>query len=482
MGLGRIAIRAGIGLSLIVAAGHLLQLLRTVILARLLEPSEFGLMGIAFVAITAAEVLSQTGFSRAVVQRRDDPTPYLDTIWLVSLARGLLLAGIVSAAAPLLGSFFRAPASVNVLRVVSLRFVLSGLFSPAWHLLERDLKLTRYAMPSLVCFVVDFLVTLAIALRHPSVWAMVWGYLAGVLAMGVATYVVGPYLPRARFDASRARSLYAFGRHIFRYELLSYILQQADRIVIGRLRSLTDLGLYTFASRLVTEPALSLHAIVMRVVFPTFASIQTERDRIREAYLRVMGLIALASIPPSVGLLAIAPEMIPVVLGERWVPMTGAFRILTFLGIATALERTCATVTAGIGHPHLATRASLVRLALVTLFLVPATLAFSIEGAAMVMVGAALPSTVYLLHAAGAAVGADQRDQWVVLGVPAIGSLAMLASVSTARVLLRDLSPAMMLPILIAVGSLVFLLSTLLVDRTNGSRLLSSVRHVLRLR
>src|SRR5262245_51678533 len=199
-GLTNQSVRAGASLAFILAAVHLCIFARAMILARFLEPREFGLMGLAFIAISAADVLSETGFNQALVQRRDVVHAYLPTFFTVFVIRGLLLAGIVFAIAPILGAFFRTDDAEPVLRVLSIRFILMGLVNPAWSLLERDLKMVRYGIPHLVGSFVDLVVTSFLAWRLHSVWAMVYGFLIGAGFLTVATYIVAPYVPRFGFN------------------------------------------------------------------------------------------------------------------------------------------------------------------------------------------------------------------------------------------------------------------------------------------
>lgn len=481
-GLTHQSVRAGTSLVFIVALMHLFVLVRTLILARFLEPREFGLMGLAFIAITAAEVLSQTGFSQAIVQRREEAHSYLPTFWTVSVVRGIFLAGLVVAIAPAMGSFFRTPDAVPILRILSIRFLLLGFASPAWSLLERDLKMVRYGLPSLIGNFVDLVVTAVLAWHLRSVWALVFGYLIGTGILVITSYVAAPHLPRFGFDLARARELRSFGKHVFRYEILSYVVQQIDRVAVGRLRDTTSLGLYTFASRLATMPAMLVQMVVAPVAFPAFARVQEEPERVRNAYIRLMGLISIVSFPVAVGLAATAPEMIPVVFGDRWIPMTLTFQILCLLGVATALEQTCGTVASGIGRPDLAVRVTIFRLAFIALTLAPATIFAGIEGAAAVTVLAASLSTLYLLRGVGRLVAAEPGGYLRVFGIPAAASGATYLAVMAVRAWAPPVAAPAALALMVLAGATTYLGFALVADRMSGSEMTASIVGILRSR
>ncbi len=481
-GLTRLTLHAGTRLAIIVGLGHLFVFMRTLILARLLDPREFGLMGLAFIAMSAAEVLSQTGFNRAIIQINDKPEPYLETLWIVAVARGLLMAAIVSLAAPFVAHFFYTPQVTSIIRVVSLRFILIGLSSPAWYLLERNMDMKRYALPSLIGSFVDLCVTAFLAFQWRSVWAMVVGYLVGASVLILMTWVVAPVLVRPRFDLARARRLYAFGKHVFRYEALTFVIQQSDRASIARLADTTSLGLYTFAARLATMPAMALQILALKVVFPAFSRLQDEPDRARDAFIRLLGLLCLLCFPVAAGMAAVAPEMVPTVFGARWQPMIPAFQILCLLGLATAIEQTAGTVGSGLGRPDLAARASFVRVLLIAAALIPAVLGYGITGAAAAMTASALVSTLYLLHTLGRQIGAAWSVQGRAFWIPAAASLGILGVVSLIRQALPVARPVLLLAMMVPAGAAAYSIFVFVADRLTGSEVTASVRSVLRSR
>ncbi|HKY34250.1 MAG TPA: oligosaccharide flippase family protein, partial [Candidatus Polarisedimenticolia bacterium] len=394
------AIRAGTTLAVLTVVENAVLLVRTLVLSRLLSPFEFGLMGIAFMSITLADVLSQTGFARALVQRRDDPEPYMDTVWSVSALRGLLLAVAVSLSAPAFGAFFRAPAAVPVVQAISLGLLINGLSSPRLALLERELRLGRHGLPRTAGMVVDLVVTTSLAFAWRSVWAMLAGYLSYCLVMTLTSYLVAPHRPRPRIDWERARSLYGFGKHVFRYELTSYLVEQVDRLSVGRLLDVPRLGLYTFAARMAVLPSTITYTILLKVAFPAFSRIQQEPERVREAFHRVLTIIVLTSCFIMAALASTAPVLISVLFGETWLPMTTAFRILCLVGGSYAIGQICGVVLAGIGRPAVTARAPVIRLVTAGALVVPATLGWGIEGAAFAAAAGMTAAAAYLFLSA----------------------------------------------------------------------------------
>ncbi len=482
VGLTRRAVSAGLAFALMTALERGLLFVRAIVLARLLEPKEFGLMGMAFVAINVVTVLTQTGLLRAVIQRRDDPGPFLDTVWVVSAARGFLLSGVLFGAAPLIAAFFRTPEVVPVLRVISFAMILQGFASPAWYLLERELKLTRFALPQTIGSAADLAVTCVLAFQLRSVWAMVFGYLSGAAVLVAASYVAGPYRPRLRFKPAKARELYVFGKHIFRNDVLIMASQQVDRMAVGRFGNASALGLYSFAHQMATLPTTMLSMVLMRVVFPSFALIQENPNRVRIAFENLLRLTAAASFPIAFGLLSTAPELVPFVFGKQWTPMIDAFRILCFLGATVALERACVAVTGGIGLPQIAARASLLRLVLMSLLIVPMTLWYGIEGAALATTSSAIAALAYLLWRMSKSMGTGLQSHLAAFGIPAVACAAMFAAVVTVRPWAGSVAAPAATALLIAVGGVSYVGVAATIDRLSGSLLALSFLRLIRSR
>ncbi len=469
-----VAVKAGTSLAVMIGLEYGLVLVRTLVLSRLLEPREFGLVGMAFLAMNVSEVLSQTGFNAAIVQRRGDPAPFLHTLWSVSAARGLALTALTIAAAPLMGDFFRTPDVVPVLRVSAAAMTLRGLISPSWFLLERDLKLVRFTMPRTVGAVVDVVVTIGLSITMRDVWALVIGYLAGTSALLVLTYVAAPYAPRLAFHPGRLRELYGFGKHVFSFEVVAWLSESVDRLAVGRLRDASSLGLFNFAARMSSLPMQVLHIVVARVLFPAFARIQAEPDRVREAFVRLLGLVAITSFPVAAGMLATAPETIAVFLGPSWVPMTTAFQELCVAAVASAFLVICASVGGSIGRPELATRSSVVKLALLGALIVPATLSYGIEGAALATMVGSVAAALHLLGALSRVVGVGMRRCLSALAVPAASSAVLLGAVFGIRAA-TPAAPALMLVLLVLGGTSAYVASVAVIDRLSGGGHAASV-------
>lgn len=477
--LGGIAAKGGIIFGVAGLIDNAAQFLRAILLARLLAPADFGLVGMAWVVLRAGEALSQTGFSRALVQKRGDAAAYLDTVWVVMLVRGFALFGIVWVIAPLAGVFFSTPEVVPILRTTVLVFLVMGLVNPAIHLAERELAFARIAVPRMAGILVDLITSVGLALAWRNVWAMVWGYLLGKAVYVAASYAVRPYLPRFRVRVDQVLEFYRYGRHIFRATVVDYVGSQADRVLVGRLLGASSLGLYTFAWRLATLLATGFQDVVVRVAFPVFARAQADRAKLRTGFLRAISLSAAVAAPVAAGLWVVAPDMVPVVFGLRWTGMVPCFKILCVAGFNLALYYLAGTVLSATGRPDLAARGTYVFVGALLLPLYPAAKAAGIVGTAWCVAAASFLTGAYFLRTCARQFDCRPGRVVRVLAPSILAALGMVVMVATIRGWVGGPPTWFLLAGEVAVGALLYMILMLVIDRVMDAGVVQSLKSAL---
>jgi len=412
------------------------QFLRALVLARILSPADFGLMGMALIAMQAGESLSQTGFNRALVQKKVGAEGYLDTVWVICALRGAALALLLFLFAPPIGVFFKTPEAVPIIRSLSLVFFLNGLVNPALNILERDLHFVRCSVPRVAAIVADLAVSVSLALVFRNVWAMVWGYLSGRLVEIATSYLVRPYWPAMRLRREKVKELYQFGRHITRATAAEYFMQQTDKACIGHLLGAESLGLYSFAWRLASLPAAAVGHVVSSVAFPVFSRVQDDITRLQAGYLRALGIMTALTIPASMGLASVASDLVSVAFGAKWMAMIPSFHVLCLFGAFVALFHAIAAIVAGVGRPEIGARGFYLFLGLLAIPIYPAIKMGGILGAAWCMASAAIIAFLALLVAGTKVVGGSLASVARVMAGPIGASLVMAAVLHVVRGLL----------------------------------------------
>ena len=330
-----------------------LGFVRTIVLARLLFPADFRLIAMAMLFVTGLDSITQTGMQQALIQKKTDIRECLDTAWAVTLARSLVLCLTLVFAAPFVAEFFATPRLTDILRVVSLSVLLGGFANIGIVFFQKDLAFDRQFAFEWWASVLEFGLTVLLAAVLRDVWALVWGGLAGNVLRVVLSYTLHPYRPSLRFDPAAFRELLDFGKWVSGFAVVGFAVSQLDSILLGRMLGATPLGYYQMAFLTAVIPSSEVAIAFSMVVFPSFSMLQDQPGRLRESFEKVLQVSAMVCMPIGFGILAVAPEFIRVVLGERWQEIALTMQVLSVMGIAKALEGTTNSLLMAVGRPGL---------------------------------------------------------------------------------------------------------------------------------
>ena len=458
-------------------AGRLGTLCRTVVLARILAPSDFGLMGIAFLAISVLDMISQPGFSYALIQRKGRSEDHLDTAWTVSAVRGLVLCVVLYLSAPWVAHFFDATAVGPVVRVAALSVFLNGLVNPGVLYFRKDLEFNRQFVYRVSGTAADLLVAVAVGLLLRNVWALVLGLVARSLSQLVMSYVLHSYRPLPRFDVVQARELFRFGRWILASHLIWTLIRQGDHALIGRLVGATGLGYYQMATQISVAPATEISDQICQVAFPTYSKVQDRREHFKRVYRISLQIVALLSLPLAGGMLVLAREITEVLLGQQWLAMVPALRVLSVFGAARAFNSVLSTTFEGAGKPAIATQGLVAQLALLAVLIYPLVMLRGIVGASVAVTAAELLFLLYGGFRVRSVSGQTVRELLKPVRVGVFSAVTMALIVLGLRYLTLNRMPTYLaLGALVLAGGIIYLGMVLLLDRS----LLPKVGEVLR--
>jgi O-antigen/teichoic acid export membrane protein len=404
-------------------------LIRIVIIARILAPRDFGLLGIALLVVGTVETFSTTGFHDALIQRKETSKAELDIAWSLMIIRGAVLFLILYFAAPLAAGFFREPNSVMVIRLIALTSLLQGFNNVGIVLFRKELEFYKQFLYQFVGVVADFAVSVSLAFILRNVLALVFGLVVGQLALCVMSYVLCPYQPSFRLQRKRIRELFHFGKWVLGSTILLFLILQGDGFFVGKFLGVTLLGLYQMANKISNTPATELTHIISQVAFPVYAKLQDESVRLREAYLRIIQLIAFLSFPLAAFIFSLSPDFTRIFLGEKWMPMVPAMKVLAVAGLFRALGATGGPVFYGLGKPKLDTQINALRLVVMATLLYPLSIRWGIVGTAAAVLCSVVLATLGFLTLSQRLTGCRPRDYIRVFLFPVVGGFAVMAAI-----------------------------------------------------
>lgn len=335
----------GVKWSTISQAGRLgTQLLTTVILARLLSPADFGLVGMAMVIIGFIGIFKDLGTSAAVIQRKELSQDLLSSIFWVNVGLGILAAVTLLLISPLGGWYYDDPRVVAVLQTLSPSFLISGLGILHQTLMERSLSFAALARVEIISVVFGSIIGVGSALAGAGTWSLVFQFLTTVSMTTVLLWLSNSWRPRWSFHWKEVRSVSHFSLNLTGFGIFNYFIRNVDYLLIGRYLGAQELGYYTMAYRILLFPVQNISAVIGRVLFPAFAAIQNDNNRIAAAYLKVIRVISLISFPLMLGVLVLAEPFVFTFLGEKWQPVVQLIAILAPVGLFQSIGATVSPI------------------------------------------------------------------------------------------------------------------------------------------
>ena len=299
------------------------------VLARFVTPTEFGLMGIALVILEFSKFLSQMGIGPCIVQRKELETRHLTTGFSISLAIGILFSILLWTSAPFWEKFFRMEGLVEILRVITVVFLINSITLMGLALLQRNMNFKLIAIIEVTSYALGYgAVGIALGVLNYGVWSLVFANIAQALVAAVLYMIYQPFPKRLGIDKKAFRELMYFGFGFTIAKIGNFLATQGDNIVVGRTLGAGALGIYGRAHNFMVMPSSLFGNALDRSLFPAMAKVQGDKSKLANAFLTGISMIALIAIPISVSFVILAPEFILILLGNNWVAVIFPFQIL----------------------------------------------------------------------------------------------------------------------------------------------------------
>lgn len=306
------------------------QLLIMSILARLIVPVDFGIIGAALIVLSLSGIFLQLGISSAIIQRPNIETRHLRTGFTICLLLGIVMTGLVWIGAPDISVFFKMDELTIILRCMAFLLFFAGISTVAQSLLQRNLRFRLLSLIDLVSFILGYgAVGVTLAFLNYGVWALVWANFAQFFLRSILAIIVQPHPKLFQLERHALSELIYFGGGFTLVGILNHIANQGDYLIVGRYLGSEALGIYGRAYKLMALPAGIFGEVLNRVLFPVLSMVQNDPKRLRLSLRRGLALIALLTLPISAIMIILAPEIIYVLLGVQWKEAVLPFQILT---------------------------------------------------------------------------------------------------------------------------------------------------------
>jgi O-antigen/teichoic acid export membrane protein len=370
-----------------------LGIIKMIILARLLAPIDFGVIGLSTLAIYLFNVFSETGLESALIQKNKIGRAELDSVWTLKLIRGLILFTLLFVSAKWFALYFNNATLDSVLKAIAIVFILGGLVNVGVVFFQRDLEFKKKVRLELASEIVGAVVTILLAFWLRNIWALVLGNIALGVTKCIGSYCMHSYRPRLYWNWSIAKNLLNFGKHIYWISIVTFIVTSGDDALVGKILGLTVLGFYTMAYNIANIPVSSLAGIIGRISFPAYSILQKEPVRLSEAFSKIVEAALLFLTPLTVLIILLAKDFTIIFLGEKWLPIVPVLRILSLLGFFRGLANVFSPIHLAVNRPEIQSRNKTIELILFLLLVYPFTVKWGLVGTSWAV------TTVYIVSA-----------------------------------------------------------------------------------
>jgi O-antigen/teichoic acid export membrane protein len=449
---------------------NILATISTLVLARLLLPSDFGLVALGTTTLSILTSITNISLSEALIQHRDPSDHHFHTAWTLNLLRGVLIASIFALIAAPVAGFYSDYRLENVMFALSGSAILNGLENPRAIMLTKQLIFWQQFMLQVSQKLVVLITSVLIALIYHSYWALIGGILLGQLVGVLVSYTVLPFRPA--FSIAHARELFSFSIWLTLCEAINAINWNFDQLLVGKFIGKSALGYYAVGNNLAVMPSREAMLPLTGTLFPAFSNLAHDPMRLATAYRRAQTIVTAVALPAGVGMALIADPLVRLAMGETWLPAVFVIRILAAVFAFQSLGSLAQPLAMAAGRTQLLFKRDLQGF----LYRVPLVIAgLYFGGFAGVLYARVVSGTMGLLFNANVVTKVTGLSLWQQLrpNMRALASVSLMAAVLAPLDAFSDKASshwtiALNLGVLIVAGAVVYSAATLILWRVMG--------------
>lgn len=302
------------------------------VLARLLMPEDYGLIGMILVFISFAQVFVEGGFPSALIRKKNVTNDDYSTVFWFNFLVALVCYTMLFFSAPFIANFFEEPKLILITRIVGLNIIVSAFGIIQKTILTKELNFKSQATVNLSSILISGLLGLYMAYEGYGVWALVVQNLSRNILMSTVFWFVSVWRPSFIFSTASFIELFKFGSNLLFSALINAVSENLYSIIIGKLYNAKSLGFYTRANQFQKLPVSSIYGAISAVSYPVLAELQNEQQKLKEGYMAMIKMIAFILFPIMAILAAISEPMIHVILTDKWLPSAPILQILCVIG------------------------------------------------------------------------------------------------------------------------------------------------------
>ena len=331
-------------------SAQLVSTVVTIVLARLLDPTHYGMISIVTVFITFCNVFVTSGFGSAVVQHKDADINDFNTAFILSFAVSLTLYFVLFCAAPYIEAFYNMLGLSMVIRVMALRLPLAALNSIQQAYIQREMAFKRFFVATLFGTILSGVVGIFLAYMGYGVWALVAQYLTNTTVDTVVLWFVCGWKPKLSFSTSKAKELFNFGWKVLASNLVANLESDIRSLLVGKVFGATDLAFYDQGKKYPALLVNNINSSINKVMLPAYSKAQDDNLRLKSMLRKSIQIGLFLLVPLMFGFAAVSSTFVCVILTEKWLPSVPYIQIFCLYFLTRPIETSCQQVVLAKGR------------------------------------------------------------------------------------------------------------------------------------
>lgn len=456
----------------------ILNFLIIAILARLLTPSDFGIMGILMVVIGFMSVVVDLGLSSAIIQDQNITHEQLSTIFFLNIILGFILFSIMFFSSNVIAIFFKNDELSIYLKVISVSFIIISFSQIFRAILMKYMNFKLLGSVEVVGNIFYGVSSILLAWNGFGLWSLIIGFIIRQIIEMVLLWIFTKFKPKLFFSLVGIKKLLKFGAYVFGERTTNYFGSNLDYIIIGKFLGAIPLGYYTLAYKLVIFPTINLSPIFSRVFFPAFSTIKDDNNKIKIGYLKEINYTGFIIFPIILGLFVLAPEFVLTVYGAKWDSTISVLQILCLVGLLKSIGNFVGNIFYSKGRSDISFKYNFFYiLALAIAILIG--MKWGINGVAYSILILSIPSFVICQYLAIRLIELNFRDYFKNLRVVTISSVSMAIIIFIFKIFLRSVWPSAYNSVVLVFSILLGIVSYVFMILLQDKKIFSEIKNLI---
>lgn len=329
---------------------QVLQIVSLIVFARLLSPDDFGVYAILMIFVGFLGMFTDMGTAAALIHIEKPSEKLLSSVFYFNVFVGLVLFIVLTLLAIPIADFFESPQVGELLPVIAINFIIVSFGVVQKALYEKSMHFKNIAIFESIAMFVSVLMGIMAAFYGLGVYSLVIQVLVNSIILVPLMWFSSHWRPIWHFSMIEIKKIWSYTAYLSSFNIINYFARNADNFLIGKFLGSSALGVYSLAYKIMLYPLQNISFVLMRVLFPAFSKMQTDNEKFKRAYLRVIFFIALVSFPLMVGLMATADTLVDVLFGNKWKDLALILIILAPVGMMQSVVTTVGAIYLAKGN------------------------------------------------------------------------------------------------------------------------------------